>query len=160
MSSTGDPSVGRADPVVLELMRRPAPSAREEVIAAAVERSRALAGSGFPFDENAARRRAAAAHDRAHEPDGRIRQQAAVIATVDRTPALRDLQVPTLVIHGTDDRLVDISGGRAIAGAVPGAQLEIVEGMGHGIAPGAWTQIIKAVRRNADRATTFPGDVR
>lgn len=158
MSSTGDRAVGRADPAVMELMRRPAPATRDEVVEAAVERSRALAGSGFPFDEDAARRRAAAAHDRAHDPAGRTRQQAAAIASVDRTPALRELRVPTVAVHGSDDRLVGISGGRAIADAVPGAWLEVVEGMGHGIVPGAWTQIISAIRRNADRATATPGD--
>jgi pimeloyl-ACP methyl ester carboxylesterase len=160
MSSTGDPSVGRADPAVLELMRRPAPSTREGVIEAAVERSRVLAGGGFPFDEGAARARATAAYERAHLPDGRLRQQAAAIATVDRTPALRELRVPTVAIHGSDDRLVAISGGQATAAAVPGAWLETIHGMGHGIVPGAWTQIINAIRRNADRATTLPGDAR
>lgn len=159
MSSTSDRGVGRADPAVMELMRRPAPATRDGVIEAAVERSRALAGSGFPFDEDAARSRAAAAHDRAHDPSGRIRQQAAAIAAADRTAALRRLRVPTVAIHGSDDRLVDISGSRAIADAVPDAWLEVVEGMGHGIVPGAWNQIISAIRRNADRATATPGDV-
>ncbi len=160
MSSTGDRSVGQADPATMELMRRPAPATREGVVEAAVERSRALAGNGFPFDEDAARTRAAAAYDRAHDPAGRIRQQAASIASADRTPELRDLRVPTVAIHGTDDRLVDISGGRAIADAVPGAWLEVVDGMGHGIVPEAWPQIIAAICRNAARPTASPGDVR
>ncbi len=158
MSSTSDAAVGQADTAVLELMRRPAPPTREGAIEAAVERSRALAGSGFPFDKEAARRRAVAAYERAHEPAGRLRQQAAAIAAPDRTSALRQLSVPTVAIHGSDDRLVDISGGRAIADAVPGAWLEVVDGMGHGIVPGAWPQIIAAVRRNANRATALPGD--
>ncbi|MDQ7905264.1 alpha/beta fold hydrolase [Phytohabitans sp. ZYX-F-186] len=160
MSSTGDPSVGQADPAIMELMRRPAPATRAGVVEAAVERSRALAGSGFPFDEEAARTRAAAAYDRAHDPAGRLRQQAAAIASADRTPALRGLRVPTVAVHGSDDRLVDVSGGQATADAVPGAWLEVVDGMGHGIVPEAWPQIIAAVRRNAARATALPGDVR
>lgn len=159
MSTTGDRSVGQADPAVLELMRRPAPSARADVIEAAVERSRALAGRGFPFDEDAARARAVAAFERAHDPLGRLRQQAAVVAAPDRTEQLRRLRVPTVAIHGNDDRLVDISGGRAIADAVPGAWLEVVDGMGHGIAAEARPQIIAALRRNADRATELSGDM-
>lgn len=158
MSSTSNREVGRADPVVMELMRRPVPDTREGVIEAAVERSRALAGQGFPFDEEAARRRAAAAYDRAHDPSGRIRQQAAAIAATDRTALLRNLNVPTVAIHGSDDRLVGLSGGRAIADAVPGAWLEVVDGMGHGIVAEAWAQIIAAIRRNADRATPTPED--
>ncbi|MFI5953886.1 alpha/beta fold hydrolase [Cryptosporangium sp. NPDC051539] len=153
MSSTGDRSVGQAHPATMELMRRPAPATREEVVEAAVERSRVLAGSGFPFDEDAARSRAAVAYDRAHDPAGRLRQQAAAIASPDRTVALRGLRVPTLVVHGSDDRLIDVSGGRATANAVPGALLEVVDGMGHGIVPGAWSQIIAAIRHNAARAT-------
>ncbi|WP_236791816.1 alpha/beta fold hydrolase [Amycolatopsis sp. GM8] len=160
MSSTGDRAVGQPDPDTIALMRRPAPPTREGVVEAAVERSRALAGSGFPFDEEAARTKAAAAYDRAHDPAGRLRQQAAAIAAADRTPALRGLRVPTVVIHGTDDRLVGISGGRATADAVPDARFEVIDGMGHGIVRGAWPQIITAVRRNAARATAIPGDVR
>jgi pimeloyl-ACP methyl ester carboxylesterase len=155
MSTTGDHAVGRADTAVLELMRRPAVGTRESVIDAAVERSRALAGSGFPFDAEAARARAAAAYDRAHHPAGLQRQQAAVVAAADRTAALRELRVPTVAVHGSDDRLVDPSGSRAIASAVPDARLEIVEGMGHGIPPEAWPQLVAAIRRNADRATSL-----
>lgn len=160
MSSTGDPSVGQPDPAVIELMRRPAPATREGAVEAAVERSRALAGSGFPFDEEAARTTAARAYDRAHDPSGRLRQQAASIASADRSSALRGLSVPTVAIHGSDDRLVDISGGRAVADAVPGAWLEVVDGMGHGLVPEAWPQIIAAICRNAARTTALPGDVR
>ncbi|WP_344422647.1 alpha/beta hydrolase [Pseudonocardia ailaonensis] len=160
MSSTGDRAVGQPDPDTIALMRRPAPPTREGAIEAAVERSRALAGKGFPFDEDAARTRAAAAYDRAHDPAGRLRQQAAAIAAADRTPELRRLQVPTVVIHGNDDRLVDVSGGRATAAAVPDARFELIDGMGHGVVPEAWPQIITAVRRNAARATAVPGDVR
>jgi pimeloyl-ACP methyl ester carboxylesterase len=160
MSTTGDRAVGQAAPAVMEVMRLPAPPTRDGVIEAAVERARMLAGSGFPFDEQAARIRATVAYDRAHDPAARIRQSAAAVAAAatDRTEALRGLRVPTVAIHGTDDRLIDLSGGRATADAVPGAWLEVVEGMGHGIVPGAWSQIISAVRRNADRATALPGD--
>lgn len=151
MSSTGDPAVGWADPDAMELIRRPVPDSRQDVIDGAVERSRALAGTGFPFDEAAARLRVAAAYDRAHHPAGRLRHQAAAVAAVDRTVALGQLSVPTAVIHGSEDRLIDVSGGRATAAAIPGAVLEIVEGMGHGIPAQAWPQIMRAIVRNARR---------
>lgn len=158
MSSTGDPRVGRADPDVLELIRQPAPDTRQGVIDAAVERARALAGPGFPFDETAVRLRATSAYDRAHYPAGRLRHQAAAIAASDRTGALGRLSVPTVVIHGSADRLVDVSGGRATADAIPGALLEVVDGMGHGIPAEAWPQIMRAVVRNARRAHRYsPG---
>lgn len=153
MSSTGDRAVGQADPAVMELMRRPAADTREGVIEAAVERSRALAGD-LSFDEEGARARAAAAYDRDCDPAGRLRQQAAVIASGDRTSALRQLDVPTVVVHGSADRLVDLSGGRATAAAIPGARLEIVCGMGHGIPGDVWPQIMRVVVRNARRASS------
>jgi len=156
MSSTGDPAVGRADPVVMELIRRPVPDTRQDVIDAAVERSRTLAGTGFAFDEAAARLRAASAYDRAHYPAGRLRHQAAAVAAGDRTAALSHLSVPTVVVHGSDDRLVDISGGKATADAIRGASLEVIDGMGHGIPVGAWPQIMRAVVRNARRARDRP----
>lgn len=158
MSSTGDRAVGQADPAIMEVMRRPAPSTRVGVVEAAVQRARALAGSGFAFSEESARARAVAAYDRNHDPAGRLRQTAAAIAAVDRTSALRELRLPTVAIHGSDDRLVAPSGGRAIADAVPGAWFELVDGMGHGIVTEAWPQIISAIRRNADRATASSGD--
>ena len=152
MSSTGDRAVGQADPAALELVRVPAPDTRDGVVSTAIARSRALAGSGFPFDEDAVRRRAAAAYDRAHYPAGRLRHQAAAVAASDRTAALAGVAVPTVVVHGSEDRLVDVSGGRATAAAVPGASLEIVDGMGHGLPAAAWPQIMRAVVRNARRA--------
>ncbi|MGC0362014.1 pimeloyl-ACP methyl ester carboxylesterase [Streptomyces sp. SAI-124] len=159
MSSTGDRSVGQADPATMALMRRPAPATREGVVEAAVERSRALAGGRASRSTRTRHEPVRPRRTTAHTtPAGRIRQQAASIASADRTPELRGLRVPTVAIHGTDDRLVDISGGRAIADAVPGAWLEAVDGMGHGIVPEAWPQIIAAICRNAARPTASPGD--
>ncbi len=72
-----------------------------------------------------------AAFDRAHDPLGVGRQLLAILASGDRTTGLGEVQVPTLVIHGADDPLVNVSGGEATAAAVPGAELVVLEGMGH-----------------------------
>ena len=64
------------------------------------------------------------------------RQAVAFVASGDRTELLRRLEVPTLVIHGLADRMCDVSGGRAVAEAIPGAQLVLIEGMGHNLPPG------------------------
>jgi pimeloyl-ACP methyl ester carboxylesterase len=76
----------------------------------------------------------------------------AIRATGDRTARLRELDVPTLVIHGTNDPLVQSSGGEATAAAVPGAELLLIDGMGHGIARPAIPRIVDAIDRLAARA--------
>jgi pimeloyl-ACP methyl ester carboxylesterase len=130
MSTTGAPGVGQPWPEALAAMAQPAPETRAEVIQAGVERAR-VTNSPTLFDEARVRARLEAAYDRAHRPEGTTRQLLAILADGDRTPLLRDLDVPTLVIHGEADALIDVSGGRATADAIPGAQLLLFEEMGH-----------------------------
>jgi len=87
-----------------------------------------------------------------HFPDGTARQFAAILASPDRTRELRGVAAPTVVIHGSDDPLIDVSGGRATAAAVPGAELVLIEGMGHDLPEGTWAPIAEALARNFDRA--------
>jgi len=98
--------------------------------------------AGFEADEEAVRGRARASFDRGLNPDGTGRQIVAVLASGDRTEKLRRLEMPALVIHGTRDLQVDVSGGQATAAAIPGARLELIEGMGHDLPqplwPGSW----------------------
>ena len=76
--------------------------------------------------------------ERGHNPRGVLRQMHAITASGDRTAALRKLDLPVTVIHGTRDTLVRPSGGRATARAIPGARLRIVEGMGHDLPRELW----------------------
>ena len=92
-----------------------------------------ISSPGFPFDEPGVRRRAARHFDRGHHPAGTARQLAAILASPDRTEGLGRVDVPTLVLHGADDPLVTLPGGQATAAAVPGAELWVVDGMGHDI---------------------------
>ena len=95
-------------------------------------------------------------YDRGLNPAAGARQLAAIIHSGDRTPLLRTITAPTLVIHGTGDRLVPPSGGRATARAIPGARLELIEGMGHDLPRGAWPRLLDAIERNAARAARAP----
>src|SRR6185295_1569547 len=99
----------------------------------------------FPRDEDDLREMAAASYDRGHDPASAGRQLAAIIASGDRTADLAQIRVPTVVIHGTKDKLVAPSGGRATAKAIPGARLVTIEGMGHDLPRGAWPQIVEAI---------------
>ena len=73
-------------------------------------------------------------------------------AAGDRTEALAHVTVPTVVVHGTADLVCAPSGGRATAAAVPGARLELIEGMGHDLPRGAWPRLVAAIAANARRA--------
>ncbi|WP_424532313.1 alpha/beta fold hydrolase [Sphaerisporangium viridialbum] len=84
------------------------------------------------------------------------RQSVAVLASGDRTARLRTLRVPTLVLHGADDVMCDLSGGRATAAAIPGAKLVIFDGMGHSLPRQLWpefaTHIAELVHHTEARA--------
>ncbi|MEV4895971.1 alpha/beta fold hydrolase [Nonomuraea sp. NPDC055795] len=155
MSTTGDPSVGRSDAEALRAMGGGAPPAnREEYADQAVRAMSVLGSPGFEPDLAGARERAERVYDRGWDPAGMARQAVAVIASGDRTGRLREVVAPTLVIHGADDVMFDVSGGKATAAAVPGAELVVVEGMGHNFPRQLWPDLaarIAALVRRAEK---------
>ncbi len=137
----------------LKVLTRRGPREREPRIEHRVALFRTIHGAGaLPFDEARVRAREERSFDRDPDPDGAVRQLAAVLATPDRDDALRRLQVPTAVVHGDSDPLVLLGHGRATAALIPGATLRVVEGMGHGLAEAAWPQLFDAIEANAGRA--------
>jgi pimeloyl-ACP methyl ester carboxylesterase len=145
MSTTGDVAVGAPTGEAIAALLRPRATNREEAIAASVTASKVIGSPGFPSDDDAMIRRAAAAYDRSYCPEGTARQLAAILASPDRTGGLRQVKMPFLVIHGEDDPLVTVSGGKATAAAVSGSQLILFPGMGHDLPEAAWDQIINAI---------------
>lgn len=146
MATTGDLSVGQPAPEVIRLLfSGSSPTTRKEVIEKAVAASRLVGSPGFPRDEAEVRVRAALAYDRSYDQLGTMRQSIAVLASGDRTERLRSIRVPTLVLHGADDKMCDVSGGRATAGAILGAELEVIEGMGHNIPRALWPRIASLI---------------
>lgn len=137
MATTGDKSVGQTAPEVLrEVFGGPQPVTREETIEHRVRAMLKVGSPVYPSDEKELRERCTQAYDRCHDNVALARQAIATVASGDRTELLRRVQVPTLVIHGLADRMIDVSGGRATAEAIPGAELILMEGMGHGLPPG------------------------
>ena len=134
-------------------MRRPGRT-REGAVESTVSVFRLIGSPGFPFDEDATRTTAGLSYDRGYNPAGTSRQLAAILAAGDRAAELRAITAPTVVIHGTKDRMVRPSGGRATAAAIPGAQLVTIDGMGHDLPRGAWDRMIDAIVANARRAGT------
>ena len=143
MSSPGDPRVGAPTPEALAVLLTPPPSDRDAYVAGA-DRT-AVWASVKHFDPAVARRRAAAAFDRAFYPEGAPRQLAAIYASGDRTEALRAVTVPTLVIHGRDDKLIQPDGGTQTAAAIPEASLLLLAHMGHDLPRPLWPLIVDAV---------------
>ena len=142
LSSTGDPTVGQPHVEALLAVAQAPPTTRDEAIEQTVDMWRVIGSPGFPFHEDRIRERSTAAHDRADHPEGNVRQLAAIATQADRTAALAGVTVPTLVVHGTDDILVDPSGGVATAAAVPHAELRLVEGMGHDVPPELFDEFV------------------
>jgi pimeloyl-ACP methyl ester carboxylesterase len=151
MSTTGDRTVGQGTPEALAVLTRPPAATREESIEQGVAGSRAIGSPGFPATDEELREKSARSYDRAFHPAGAARQLAAIVSTPDRTQALRAFTLPTLVIHGEADPLVDPSGGKATAAAIEGSELLLIAGMGHDLPRGAWPAIVPAIVRNARR---------
>ena len=137
--------------VTMELMK-PDPGTREGRIENGVSAARLLNGGGFEFDEDYARREMAASLDRAWHPEGTARQMTAILADGDRRTDLALVDVPTTVIHGTDDCLVRPKGGQETADAVSEAELVWIDGMGHSLPEGAWPAILDAISDLVKRA--------
>jgi pimeloyl-ACP methyl ester carboxylesterase len=151
MSTTGEPDVGIPSAEAMQILLRPAPASRAEAIESGVE-ARKVIGSPDHFDEEEARRGVAEAYDRCWNPAGTARQLLAIVASGSRADALQSLDVPTLVIHGDADPLVTPSGGRRTAELVPGAELLLLEGMGHDLPPAYLGPIVEAITSLAARA--------
>jgi pimeloyl-ACP methyl ester carboxylesterase len=152
MSNTGARWSGQPSPRMYPLLLRKPPRDREGYIRHGVELFTKIGSTGFPLDKAELRLIAERSFDRGLNPAGSTRQLAAIIASGDRTPLLRTITAPTVVIHGTTDRLVPASGGRATAKAIPGARLVMIDGLGHDLPRGAWPRILDAIEENAARA--------
>jgi pimeloyl-ACP methyl ester carboxylesterase len=116
---------------------------------------RAMFGPGYPFPEEWARQTAALADERSPRDETSTQRQLAAGRAVT-APPLSGLRVPTLVMHGEDDPLVKVAGGRATAARVPDALLVTYPGMGHAMPAELWSDIVTRIRANADRATGKP----
>ena len=137
MSTTGEPDYQRSTRQAAELLLAPPARDREGYIQQWIDGLREWGSPGFA-DEARWRRDAERAFDRCFHPSGPTRQYLAVMASEPRAERLRHVTVPTLVIHGDKDTLIDPIGGQRTAELIPGARLEVIEGMGHDYPPQLW----------------------
>jgi pimeloyl-ACP methyl ester carboxylesterase len=152
-STTGNPDFGQPTAEALEGIAREAATDVEVAIESDVAARRIWASPSW-FDEEETRAYFRHAHERSFTPGSSLRQLMAIAESPDREPQLRELTVPTLVIHGTLDPLVPSDGGTRTADVVPGAELLLVEGMGHDLPVQVWQQVISAITALAARAAS------
>ncbi len=132
MSSTGNPDVPRATPEAQKALNEPAPSQdRADVIVHTIKGRRTYESPAYRKTDAEYEQLIGEAFDRMFYPDGAMRQYCAIVADGNRVERLAKVTTPTLVIHGKDDNLVRVEGGIDTANSVPGARLELIEGMGH-----------------------------
>jgi pimeloyl-ACP methyl ester carboxylesterase len=152
MSNTGNRWKGQPAFGIYRYLLRKAPDDRRGYIEYTTRVFEAIGSRGLPFDKDRVRDMVARSYDRGHDPAGPGRQLGAIIASGDRTAELKHIRVPTLVIHGSKDKMVAKSGAVATAKAIPGARLMIVEGMGHDLPEAAWPQLVPAIADHAHAA--------
>jgi pimeloyl-ACP methyl ester carboxylesterase len=152
MSTTGAQRMGRPALKVLPFLVKPPAVDRETAMTRTVALFDVVGSPGFERDVAATRELAGASFDRSTDRTGAARQLAAIIASGNRTKALADVRVPTLVVHGTDDKMVNVSGGKATARAVPGARLELIPGMGHDLPVALWPRLVQLITEQAAAA--------
>ncbi|MEI7506615.1 MAG: alpha/beta hydrolase [Actinomycetes bacterium] len=150
MSTTGNPRVGRPKTSVVVRALKLTGGSKETF----ADRQAALFKlfSGSLYDELEIREVAKLSVERNFTPDGTARQMAAIMASPDRTPQLKKLNVPTLVVHGLEDGLVQPSGGHATTKAIPGARLLAFPDMGHNLPQARIPEILDEIKRNTLRS--------
>lgn len=151
MSTTGKRTVGWQHPrLVTTLLGRGL--GREAYVQTSKRLWSVIGSPAYPIDPAQGRARAEETYDRGVSLAGTSRQTLAILTQPDRSTRLRSLRVPTLVVHGLADRMVHVSGGRATAAAVPGAELLLIDGMGHDLPPQLFEVFTDAIARTAARA--------
>lgn len=156
MSNTGQRWSGQPTLRIYPIFLRRAPEGKASFVAHTEQLFAAIGSKELERDPAEIHEIASTSYDRDHDPAGPGRQLAAIIASGDRTKELRSIRTPTLVVHGSADPLVALSGGRATARAIPGAKLMKVQDMGHDLPRGVWPQLIDGIVENAARAGGSP----
>jgi pimeloyl-ACP methyl ester carboxylesterase len=154
-SATGAPGSRQSTPAAAAVRTVAPPDPKvdfEGYVAQAVRNFHTISSPRYPWDDRAVRQRVIAEYQRAFNPAGIGRQNAAIAADGDRTAGLSRLSIPAVVLHGTADPLIKLRGGEMTAAAIPGAELRIVEGMGHDLPPALFDVFVDAIVAAAERA--------
>ena len=152
MSTLGKRTVGWQHPSLLPALIGPRAPGREAYIDSSARMWKLIGSPGFPVDDAKVRSRAEETFDRGVSASGVMRQMLAILNQPNRSRALASLRIPAAVVHGSADKMVHVSGGRATAQAIPGAELLVIDGMGHDMPVDLFETLTAVIRRTADRA--------
>ncbi|CAB4728322.1 unannotated protein [freshwater metagenome] len=152
MSTTGRRTVGWQHPALLPALIAPGRPGLEGYAATSERMWRLIGSPGYPTTAADTRSRAEETYARGVSASGVLRQMLAILTQPDRSQRLHGLRMPALVVHGLADKMVHVSGGRATAAAIPGAELLLIDGMGHDTPAALFDTFVGAIRRTADRA--------
>lgn len=152
MSTTGRRTVGWQHPSLLPMLLSRRRDSREGYVRSSAALWDVIGSPDFPGDAEERRARAEETYDRGFDAAGVMRQMLAIVTQPDRTHRLRGVAAPTAVVHGLADKMVHVSGGRATAAAIPGAELVLIPGMGHDLPSELNSTYVEVIRRTADRA--------
>ena len=158
MSTLGKRTVGWQHPALLPMLIAKRGAGREAYVASSAKVWQVIGSPGFPPDEAKGRARAEETFDRGVSASGVMRQMLAILNQPDRSRTLRRLRIPAAVVHGSADKMVHVSGGRATARAIPGAELLVIDGMGHDMPEELFGTLTDIIRRTADRAVQVDVD--
>ncbi|MEZ5502988.1 MAG: alpha/beta hydrolase [Halioglobus sp.] len=152
MSTSGRKSLPGPDlKIALHMVRRPTSGNPEAVLQHAMRTWRLIGSPAFPPSDEALREKVERSLRRSYYPAGNARQMVAILASGDRVSALQQISAPTLVIHGSADPLVPVSGGMDTARLVRGAVLELIDGMGHDLPEALLPRFVDLISTHADR---------
>ena len=152
MSTLGKRSVGWQHPSLLPMLIAKRGVGREAYVATSAKLWQAIGSPGYRADEDKVRSRAEETFDRGVSASGVMRQMLAILNQTDRSRALKALRMPVAIVHGSADKMVHVSGGRATARVIPGAELLVIDGMGHDMPSELFETYTEVIRRTADRA--------
>ena len=111
-----------------------------------------LIGSpGYPATDAYLNERLGQSVRRSYRPQGTARQMVAIAADGDRSPLLRQIKVPTQVIHGKSDPLVPVAAGHDLASKIGGAKIDVIDGMGHDLPTALWPRFVTGIVDAAGR---------
>jgi len=154
-STSGHPSLPRATPEAMAVINERGPDPARDLdgyLDHAVRGAKTIGSPAYPIPDAELRANALSYYQRCYYPAGFARQYAAVVASGERRAKLATITAPTVVIHGEDDPLVPVSGGRDTAEHIASAELRVIPGMGHDIPPALYDEIVSGILRAVYRA--------
>lgn len=154
MSTTGNPDLPKAsDAAMTALQERPPAEDRETIVCHRMKGRRVYQSPAYPKSDADLRRHVEREYDHMYYPDGGVRQYAAIVGDGSRVELLKEVRLPFLVIHGLADPLVPVEGGIDTVKSVPGAKLELIEGMGHDLPDELCPRFVDLIASHAEAAT-------